>query len=162
MCHPEKSAVWKLVRMARAPLPGETKAAMMERLDTTPIMIDPGPLAGKFTSATKTAALGVAFIVAAVATFLVAILSGTDFPTLSLALWIVGWIILMVGLGFVAFARHIQVEKEARLEEEIFKTEPRALGIDYSTPRVVMVRCKYCGTLNAEDVSKCHSCGANL
>lgn len=148
--------------MQRAPLPGETKAAMEERLDTTPIMLDPGPLAGKFTSAAKTAAIGVAFVVAAIATFLVAILSGRDFSNLSFALWIIGYVLLMVGLGFVAFARHIQVEKEARLEEEIFKTEPRTLGLNYSTPRVVMVRCKYCGTLNAENVSKCHSCGANL
>jgi len=151
-----------LIRMARAPLPGETKAAMMERRDTTPIMLDPGPLAGKFTSAAKTAVVGFAFIVAAVATFFVALLSGADFPNVSLAMWIIGWVLLMIGLGFVAFAGHIRAEKAARLEEEIFKTEPRTIGLDYSTPRVVMVRCKYCGTLNAENVSKCHSCGANL
>jgi len=77
-------------------------------------------------------------------------------------LWIIGYVLLIIGLGFVAFASHIRAEKAARLEEEMFKTEPRAMGIDCTVPRVVMVRCKYCGPFDAENVSKCASCGANL
>ncbi len=151
-----------MVRMSRPPLLGEAKAAEMIRRDADAITLSAGPLAGRFSNSVKVAVAGAMLIAAAIVTFVVALLSGTDFPQMSMALWIIGWILVMAGVVFVGLAAHIRAEKEARLEEEIFKTEPRTIGLDHTTPRIVMVRCKYCGTLNAEDASKCHSCGATL
>lgn len=124
--------------------------------------IDAGPLAGKLSSSVKLVAAGVIMAVVAVANFVLALNSDSDFPDLAKFAWIVGWITLMLGIACFWIAGYVRVEKERRLEEEMFKTEPRVYGLDYSTPRIVMVRCKYCGTLNAENASKCMSCGATL
>lgn len=148
--------------MMKPPLTGEVDAALAEKHESGELKIDAGPLAGKFSNAVRVAVSGAIIVMLAVATFLVAMLAEIDYSGVSEALWIAGWVLLMVGLALMGFAWNIRTEKEARLEEEMLKVEPRSFGLDYSTPRIVMVRCKYCGTLNAENVSKCHSCGATL
>lgn len=150
--------------MSRPPLIGETDSNLRlhERLDSDEFKLDAGPLAGALSNSVKIAYVGAAFVIGALATFMVALFSGLDSPAVSGGLWIVGWALLLIGLGMFWVAAGVRAQRRARLEEEIFKTEPRTMGIDYTTPRVVMVRCKYCGTLNAEYASKCHSCGATL
>lgn len=130
-------------------------------VDETPVL-DAGPLAGTLSSSVKVAAAGVIMVVVAVANFILALFSGPDFQELSRFAWIFGWVALMAGIVCFYVAGYVRVEKQQRLEDEMFKTEPRSYGLDYTTPRVVMVRCKYCGTLNVENASKCMSCGASL
>jgi len=148
--------------MNMPPLIGETEVSLQEKLDSDEFTLDAGPLSGVLSNSAKIAYVGGALVIAALATFMVALFSGLDSPEVSKGLWIVGWAILLIGLGVLWMAAGVRAQRAARLEEEIFKTEPRVIGIDYSTPRIVMVRCKYCGTLNAENASKCHSCGATL
>lgn len=158
------SATSVLVQMSRPPLIGDTDTnlRMQEKLGTKEPILDAGPLAGALSNSTKILYVGGAFTIAAFATFLVALLSGSTSPDVSAILWVVGWALLLIGLGVLWVAAGVRAQREARLEDEMFKTEPSTVGLDYSVPRIVMVRCKYCGTLNAENASKCLSCGATL
>lgn len=57
-----------------------------------------------------------------------------------------------------------ELEHDLRTREEARK-EARQREIDEIVKAVkstIMVRCRYCGTLNEESASKCESCGANL
>src|SRR4030042_4727070 len=148
--------------MPISPILEEARNRVEEMGEDEEPLLDAGPLAGKLSSPVKLVAAGVILAVVAVANFVLALYSDSDFPELATFAWIVGWVPLMLCIACFWIAGYVRVEKERRLEEEMFKTEPRVYGLDYSTPRIVMVRCKYCGTLNAENASKCMSCGATL
>lgn len=110
----------------------------------------------------RVALLGAGLMAASLVTFVVASFAGLGSSFASAVLWIYGWVAMMAGFVLLALASDVREKRRERYEEELMRSEPTAIGLDYSAPRIVMVRCRYCGTLNAEDVSKCHSCGANL
>jgi len=157
-----RSEALAVVRTSRIPLIGETEVSLQEKLDSDELKLDAGPLSGILSNSVKVAYVGGILVIVAVATFAVAFMSWFDSPGVSSALWIVGWGTMLIGLAVLWVAAGVRAQRKARLEEEMFKTEPRAFGLDHSTPRIVMVRCEYCGTLNAENASKCLSCGATL
>ena len=66
-----------------------------------------------------------------------------------LGIWIAG--VAMLGVGVVLMFAGYRMIRSSRKD--------RAAMIQRKS---VMVRCRYCGTLNVEHDDKCDSCGANL
>lgn len=149
--------------MVRIPLFGETEASIEDKINKEELSVSAGSLAGRFSNPRRTALVGAGLVMAALVTFLVTYFVGSDSSSASAVLWITGWIAIMAGFILLVLAADVHEKRKERFEEELMKSEPTySAGLDTYTPRIVMVRCKYCGTLNAENASKCLSCGATL
>jgi len=79
---------------------------------------------------------------------------------------VVGMISLIIGVVFVVLSFRLKegearrLESQARAEEA--EREKNVQDIAKAIRSNIKIRCRYCGTLNEEDASKCSSCGATL
>jgi rubrerythrin len=79
---------------------------------------------------------------------------------------LMGALSLIIGLVFVVLSFKVKNDEERRLESQAKADEAaRQRDIQDIADAVksnIKVRCRYCGTLNEEDASKCSACGAAL
>lgn len=77
-----------------------------------------------------------------------------------------GLITLLIGLFLIGYSFKLKNDEEQRFKmqaeaEEAARTKAAEEAAKAARPSI-MVRCRYCGTLNAETDAKCVSCGATL
>ncbi len=69
--------------------------------------------------------------------------------------------IVMIVLSFVVKGRaEVRQQEEIRSADEARQREVEEIA--QAVKSTIKIRCRYCGTLNDENSSKCESCGASL